>query len=204
MNKRSGEDSRKKILSAAARVFSAHGYKGAGMRVIAESAGISTAGLYLYFKNKEDLYTVLVRDNLHALNTEIRETLDSIEDPVVAMSTFISMRVNYARKHKEFIFLLGREKGFAFGMRAKRRFFKEQRKAIEDILMKGIAAGVFRPCNVKDVAKIIVCVLRGYMLSIIVEPDALFSPEECSEVILKGLLLDKAGPRIGRSGRQLE
>jgi AcrR family transcriptional regulator len=78
VNKRSGQESRKKILSAAARVFFAYGYKGAGMRAIAEAAGISTAGLYLYFKNKEDLYTVLVRDNLHALNGEIRETLSSI------------------------------------------------------------------------------------------------------------------------------
>ena len=181
-------------------MFSAHGYKGAAMRTIAEAAGISTAGLYLYFRNKEDLYTVLVRDKLHALNAEIRETLGSIEDPIAAMSTFISMRVNYARKHREFIFLLGRERRFAFGMRTKRRFFREQRKAIEDIIMKGIAVGVFRPCNVKEVAKIIVCVLRGYMLSIIVEPDALFSPEECSEVILKGLLTDKAGSRIGISG----
>jgi AcrR family transcriptional regulator len=200
VNRRSGEESRKKILSAAARVFSAYGYKGAGMRAIAKAAGISTAGLYLYFKNKEDLYTVLVRSKLHALNAEIRETLGSIEDPVAAMSTFISMRLNYAKKHREFFFFLGREKGFAFGIRAKRRFFREQREAIEEIIMKGIAAGVFRPCNVKEVAKIIVCVLRGYMFSIIVEPDALFSPEECSDVVLKGLLLHKDGTRIGLSG----
>jgi AcrR family transcriptional regulator len=200
VNKRSGQESRKKILSAAARVFSVNGYKGASMRVIAKGAGISAAGLYLYFKNKEDLYTTLVRNKLHDLTAEIRETLSSIKDPVVAMSTFISMRVNYARKHRELIFVLGREQGFAFGIRAKSRFFREQRKAIEEIIIKGIAAGVFRPCNVKEIAKIIICALRGYILSIIVEPDALFSPEECSEVILKGLLSDKAGTRICRSG----
>jgi AcrR family transcriptional regulator len=200
VNKRSGQESRKKILSAAAKAFSVNGYKGASMRVIAKDAGISTAGLYLYFKNKEDLYTTLVRNKLHDLTAEIRETLSSIEDPVVAMSTFISMRVNYARKHRELIFILEREQGFALGIRAKSRFFREQRKAIEEIIIKGIAAGVFRPCNVKEIAKIIVCALRGYILSIIIEPDALFSPEECSAVILKGLLSDKAETRISRSG----
>jgi AcrR family transcriptional regulator len=190
MNKRSGQESKKKILNAARRAFSEYGYKGAGMRMIAKAADISLGGLYLYFQNKEDLYTTLIRKSQDDLSKETRETLHDIKDPAKAISTFLSMRVNYAKKHRELILVLGKEQGFTFGLKAKKKFFREQRRVIEGIVSEGIASGTFRECDVREVAKIIICALRGFVLSIIVEPDALFSPEECSALLLKGLLRD--------------
>lgn len=188
MNKRSGTESKKKILSAAKRIFSRYGYRGTSMRMIAKAADISTGGLYLYFRNKEDLYTTLIAHRLDDLTSETRETLKDIQDPAGAMSTFISMRVEYTKKHRELILVLGKEQGFTFGLKAKKKFFEDQRRVIEEIVQKGIRSGRFRNCNGEEVAKIIVCALRGFILSMIVEPDALFSPEECSNLILKGIL----------------
>jgi len=188
VNRRSGTESKKKILGAATTVFSQHGYKGASMRTIAEAAGISIGGLYLYFKNKEDLYGTLIRNMLDDLTEETRETLRDIQDPAEAMSTFISMRVKYARKHRGMILVLGREQTFTFGIKAKKKFFKDQRMVVEEIVRKGIASGRFRSCDESEVAKIIICALRGFILSMMIEPDALFSPEECSALILKGIL----------------
>ena len=42
--------------------------------------------------------------------------------------------------------------------------------------------------NVQETARIIFSVIRGFILSIVVEPDSLFSPEECSNLILNGLI----------------
>jgi len=189
MNKRSGKESKKKILSAATRVFSEYGYKGASMRMIARSADISIGGLYLYFKNKEDLYTTLIRISLNDLAGETREALGDIDDPAEAIRTFISMRVNYAKRHRELILILGKEQGFTFGIKARKQFFKEQRKVIEEIVRKGITSGRIRKCKVEEVAKIIICALRGFILSMLVEQDALFSPEECGTLVLEGLLV---------------
>ena len=188
MNKRSGKESKKKILSAATRVFSEYGYKGASMRMIARSADISIGGLYLYFKNKEDLYTTLIRISLNDLAGETREALGDIDDPAEAIRTFITMRVHYAKKHRELILILGKEQGFTFGIKARKQFFKEQRKVIEEIVRKGITSGRIRKCKVEEVAKIIICALRGFILSMLVEQDALFSPEECGTLVLEGLL----------------
>lgn len=159
--------------------------------MIAKAADISIGGLYLYFKNKEDLYGTLIRNRLDDLTEETRETLRDIQDPAEAMSTFISMRVKYARKHREMILVLGREQAFTFGLKAKRKFFKDQRRVIEEIVRKGITSGRFRSCAEGEIAKIIICALRGFILSMIVEPEALFSPEECSNLILKGILAKK-------------
>lgn len=165
------------------------------MRMIAQAADISLGGLYLYFKNKEDLYTTLIMIRLNALAEETREALAGVDDPAEAIRTFITMRVNYAKKHREFIFLMGKEQRFTFGIKARTQFFREQRRVVEEIVRKGVASGRMRNCKAEEIAKIIICALRGFILSILVEPDALFSPEECGTLVLEGLLVNNPGSR---------
>jgi AcrR family transcriptional regulator len=188
MNKRSGIESKKRILDAAMRVFSEHGYAKANMRMIAKAADISIGGLYLYFKNKEDLYLTLMKSKMDDFAGMTMESVSDIADPAEAISAFMVITLNYAKKHKELILLQGRELGFTFGIEMKREFFKKQRSLIEDIIRRGIHSGIFRKVNVRETAKIIFSVIRGFVLSIVVEPDSLFSPEECGSLILNGLL----------------
>ena len=64
MNKRSGKESKKKIIRAAMDVFSVKGYAKASIREIAGVAGISVGGVYLYFRNKEELYRSLINEKM--------------------------------------------------------------------------------------------------------------------------------------------
>ncbi len=175
-------------MCAARNVFSEYGYKGASMRMIAKKSGVSLGGLYLYFRNKEDLYTTLLKVRLDDLAVSTSGAVKDIRDPALALATFISMRVDYARKHRELILLQGKEHGFTFGLKAKRKFFEQQREVVREIVHRGITSGQFRKCNAEELSRVIVCALRGYILSMIVEPEALFSADECSNLILKGLL----------------
>jgi AcrR family transcriptional regulator len=188
MNKRSGIESRKRIMSAAGKIFSEYGYRGASMRMIAKESGVSLGGPYMYFRNKEQLYTTLLMGRLDDLTRNTQDAVKDIEDPALALATFVSIRLDYARKHRELILLQGKEHGFDFGIKAKRRFFRQQREVVKAIVRKGVESGRFRKCDVEEVSKVIVCVLRGFILSIIVEPDVLFSAEECSKLFLEGLL----------------
>jgi len=188
MNKRSGIESKKRILTAAIKTFSERGYKGTSMRMIARRAHISVGGLYLYFKSKEDLYLTLIKTRLDDLADRTTEALKEVRDPAEAIRTFLKLRLNYAREHRELILALGRDPGFGFGIDVKRKFFRQQRQVIEGILKKGIASGRFRKCNTEEVAKVIFSLVRGFIASLVIEPDALFSPEECCVLILTGLL----------------
>jgi AcrR family transcriptional regulator len=188
MNKRSGINSKKRILDAALKVFSEYDYKGASMRMIASIAQISIGGVYLYFTNKEELYLTLIKERFDDFSAQVKTSISEIEDPVKAISTFIILYLEYARSHKEFILTQGREHGFAFGIDMKREFFKEQRNLIEEIITRGIQSGVFTECNAKEATKIIMGTLRGFILSIVVDPDNLFSPEECCRLMFGGLL----------------
>ena len=169
------------------------------MRMIAKCADISLGGLYVYFRSKEDLYSTLIVRSLESLLKETKETLHNIADPAEAIRILLSRRVQYARRHRELILAMGKEQGFSFCNKERKKFYAEQRRLVEEIVRKGIASGTFRECSAQEVAKIIVCTLRGFILSMIVEPDAMFSPDDCSALLLEGLL--RKGVRCEENGK---
>lgn len=187
MNNRSGQITRERILDAARRVFAEHGHDRANMRLIARSAGISVGGLYLYFKNKEDLGLTLLRESLDEFNRETREILKDIRDPVEALRGFITFTITSARERKEKFLFHDREQAFSFGLEMKKKFFRERRKMIEDIIRDGIEKNVFRPCEVSEVSRIIYNLLRGFFLSLFIDEEALFGAESCLDLLLRGL-----------------
>ena len=188
MNKRSADETKKKILTSARTVFADYGYAQANMRAIAREAGISVGGLYLYFKNKEELYLTFMQEGMNDLNGRTRDSLLTIEDPVEAIIAFITISIDFARTHKEMIILQGRELGFSFGSDFKRKFSGERRKMIEGIIRTGVKTGIFRECNAADIAKVLFNMLRGYVVSMVIDEESLFTPAECPNLVLNGLL----------------
>lgn len=187
MNKRSGIESKKKILAAAIKVFSSSGYANANMRMIAKASGLSIGSLYLYFRNKEDLFLTLIKSRLDAILDLGREILDKNDTPEKTLRIFVSRHLDFAKKHKELLLIQGREHCLTFGMQMKKKFFRIQRKRIEEIIRRGVNSGVFRKCDTAETAKIIQCSLRGFILSMLIDTKALFSPEEFSNIIIRGL-----------------
>jgi AcrR family transcriptional regulator len=188
MNRRSGEDSKKIILSAALKTFSEYGYDGVSMRIIAEKASVSVGSLYLHFKNKEELYLVMMKGSFEDLLLNLKTAIDNAKSPVDAISAYIKASIEHTNRHKEMFLAKSKKQGFTFGIELKRVFFKKQRSFLERIIREGIKSGYFSQCNVKETAKIILNVLRGFILSMIVDPDNLFAYDECTKLLMKGLL----------------
>ncbi len=188
MNRRSGIESKNRIIDAAMGVFSRHGYAKANIREIAKTAGISVGGVYLYFKNKEELYKSLINDRMRDFGSKIDMIAEQTKSATVALSNFLRLYIENALKHKEFILLHIREHGFTFGMDEKRQFFRKQRRLIEKIILSGIRTGEFRRCNAKEMAKIIMGSLRGILLSMALDDDVTVTPKGLNEFVLNGLL----------------
>ncbi|MDR6552593.1 TetR/AcrR family transcriptional regulator [Paenibacillus qinlingensis] len=68
------------IVATALEVFFKYGYKRVAMNEIAEAAGISRAGLYLYFKSKEEIFNATI---VHHGDNLIRE----IENGLLSQNT---------------------------------------------------------------------------------------------------------------------
>jgi len=188
MNRRSAITSKESIKKAALEVFSKYGYGGASMRMIANEAGISVGGLYLYFKNKEELCLFLIKEKLDEFSELTENAFEDIEDPVDAIARYINMSIEYAKKHSEFIITQSREQGFTFGMDMKRKFFESQKALVVKIIQKGIEKGIFRSVEPSEVTKVIMGLIRGFIISIVIEPEDTFDARYCIDLILKGLL----------------
>ncbi|HEV7564320.1 MAG TPA: TetR/AcrR family transcriptional regulator [Solirubrobacterales bacterium] len=77
---------RAKILEAAREVFARAGYVDARMTEIAESAGLSTGGLYRYFEDKKDVFAALIEDLHEELyRASGRTTATFKDDPLSAL-----------------------------------------------------------------------------------------------------------------------
>jgi AcrR family transcriptional regulator len=73
---RRAEDRPKEICAAALEVFAEKGFAAARLEEIAKHAGVSKGTLYLYFKDKEDLFRAVVRDT-------VAPNIDSVRDAVL-------------------------------------------------------------------------------------------------------------------------
>jgi AcrR family transcriptional regulator len=191
MNIRSGIETKKKIVEAAGEIFSSKGYAAANMRDIAQAAGTSVGGVYLYFKNKEELYTSLISEKRSNLGGMIETSSSQARTAAEALSAFVKLYLDYALKHKEFILLHIREHGFAFGLEEKKRFFSRQVSHLEKVIKKGVLSGEFRKCNPRDLSKIIVGSLRGIVISIALDEGGIVSPGTLSTFFLNSLLKEK-------------
>jgi len=67
------ERKRQAILQAARQVFARKGYEPATLEAVAREAGLAKGTLYLYFKNKEDLYFHTAVHVLESLQSSILE-----------------------------------------------------------------------------------------------------------------------------------
>lgn len=73
---------RGRILAAALKLFARKGFEAAALEEVARNARLAKGTLYLYFKDKEDLYAQVVLDVLDRLEAFIAECLLSTQGAV--------------------------------------------------------------------------------------------------------------------------
>lgn len=76
-----GDDTKRCILDAAEKQFSALGYQGASMRAIAEEAGVRQALLHYHFASKENLFETTLARRVIPLNERRLELLQQCFGP---------------------------------------------------------------------------------------------------------------------------
>ncbi len=73
---REKEQKRQKIIASARKLFLERGYKRTSINEIAKAAQLSPGTIYLYFDNKDDLYTALSISMLKQVNKQMKNALD--------------------------------------------------------------------------------------------------------------------------------
>jgi AcrR family transcriptional regulator len=85
-----GEDpaKRQQILEGAKRVFLKMGFDAASMNDVTREAGVSKGTLYVYFDNKEELFTAMVETERSAFLASMRTSLAEHDDAEHGLYTF--------------------------------------------------------------------------------------------------------------------
>lgn len=77
---------RQSILLAAQRLFLLHGYAGASMEAIADSAPVSKATLYSHFEGKQDLFAAVISVQCEALLSTLSRVQTEVRDPAAGLT----------------------------------------------------------------------------------------------------------------------
>ncbi len=75
-----GIKSRKAIFSAAAKLFSQHGYAAISLRNIAADAGIKAGSIYHHFESKEKIVEEILNTAIKDVFKHVRESVEALPD----------------------------------------------------------------------------------------------------------------------------
>lgn len=89
-------ENEQRILDAALEIFSRHGFRGTTIDQIADEAGMSKPNLLYYFKNKEDIYNVLLSGLLATWLAPLHE-IQPDGDPISEIRSYIRRKLEMAR-----------------------------------------------------------------------------------------------------------
>lgn len=144
---RSLEEKREYLAKVAAEVFLAKGYKEASLQNIATEAKISKAGIYHYFKTKEEiLYYIILRYTEQVALKALQGCLDlSVQDhwdPERSLEELIKTYLDTTLKHRTISLLVLRERHQLTGeyqirlTQLERKIFRMLRDQLEKVQKK--------------------------------------------------------------------
>lgn len=94
MDKKAERDRRAQaIFDHAAQVLSQTGYEKASIRDIAQATGMTGAGLYYYFKSKEELLFIILDGYMDHLLQGVEGISQQLDDPEEKLRAFIGFQV---------------------------------------------------------------------------------------------------------------
>ena len=104
-----------KIMDAALKLFAKYGYKGATTRAIAEESGFNELTLFRRFKNKENLFYIVISQKIKKMIEDSSYVLirldNKFEDPRDFLKALIKDLMKTAEANFEIIDLITKERG---------------------------------------------------------------------------------------------
>jgi AcrR family transcriptional regulator len=180
------ENKRRLIVQTAVKLFSEQPFHKVRLDDVAEAAGVGKGTVYIYFKNKEELYYSLVYegfaemiDGLHARVNQPGQNYSG------KLRVIVDAVVEYGLNHPQFFEVL-RTVGIPDANTSWDAKRKEGADLIEKIMRDGIAAGEFTITKPERIGLFLMSMVRAVMLyGPKVERDEL--TDDITSIILHGI-----------------
>ncbi|MCX5827733.1 MAG: TetR/AcrR family transcriptional regulator [Deltaproteobacteria bacterium] len=191
---------RQEILDEAERIFAAKGFHAATMAEIAQGAGFAIGTLYQFFQGKEDLYVSMVTEKLQLMYQEIRGAVQAREDTLQKVEALVRANFLFIENNADFCTFFVRSDGATLpdvssALREQMiEAYLGQIQFIEEIINKGIEAGIFQPEKARDYAFALSGIIRGIIFDWLVgaqQGSLTGKTELVTDIFLRGILQAK-------------
>ena len=198
------QDKRQRILKAAIEVFLRKGFESATMDEVANKARIAKGTLYLYFKDKADLYGSLLEEKIDLLTQALAAIAAGADTPRARLEAMI-------RRNLEFI--TGEYSGPEFFSHTQAGHDPEVLKVIRSrvtpklaallhviagVVQQGVAAGEFRKADPFDIAVRVFGLVNVNLMRRALDPEPLDPAREATRLcdfVFYGISLKTGDPK---------
>ena len=155
---------KKKIVKAAAALFSRHGFRETTLDAIATKADMGKASLYYYFPDgKESIFSTVVQGEAEKAFTEIRDVIAEQPTPSLRLEAYLTHRIRIFHENmgKHRVSEQTRDELLAVAEHEMGPYLLAERALIENLLREGVRTGDFEPLDEVVVARLIQASLRA-------------------------------------------
>jgi AcrR family transcriptional regulator len=150
------EKRRREILGKALNVFMEEGFEDATFQKIADQCGITRTTLYMYFKNKKEIFNYSIKQLLEGIEYNINQVqhnpdMNSTTKLITVLSVVLDRLEENCRLLRVILDYLRHlsKNGFSLQKRVHRRTIR-LRHIFSTMIIKGIEAGDLVPVNIKN------------------------------------------------------
>jgi len=166
---------RDELLNVALKLFSENEYSQVTIKSIAAEAGVNSALLYYYYKDKEDLYRAALEQAVSDAMAQYGDAAARHVDPVDLINGWFEMHAALAPKIRRMVKIL---MDYATsGSRSRilddviRNFYDEETRILSAAIKQGQKAGTFQNVNARKAAQFASTHLDGIMARSHIAPD---------------------------------
>ncbi|MCH7733053.1 MAG: TetR/AcrR family transcriptional regulator [Candidatus Marinimicrobia bacterium] len=184
---------RNTILEAAEKLFAKEGYHTTTMDNVAEATDFSKGTIYLYFKNKDDLFFTILDERLDTHIRELKERLSKTIDLKETIVELVTEQLTFFEKHHYFFRLTIAEQckiEKTPGSDLRQHFLKKQMTflmMIEEALSSRMSAGKQYPFSARSLALCLMGSTHAHMMNWLMsrgQQDLQKSRDEIIQLIL--------------------
>jgi AcrR family transcriptional regulator len=169
--------SRAALLDAAAKVFASHGYGGASVDRIVQTAGLSKGTFYWHFESKEELFLALVEERIDAPARALIEVTRTAPAETPTAPTVSRGLAELFSAQRDLLVLLHEYWAAAVRDAGVRRRYRRRQRELVGTLAGALRArhdetGVPLTIPAERLATAFVALAQGLALEAAVDPDA--------------------------------
>ncbi len=170
---RERENLRQAILDAAGELFVKEGFENVSVRKIAKKIEYSATTIYIYFKDKSEIFDCLLEDYFTKFDQALAAVYDEHDDPITMMKRGMKVYIECGLKNPNYYRLafmgnleISKENYLRDGIPGTKTFFGH-RTAVEECIRQGL----FRQLDVDLVTQVLWSMNHGITSLLISNPN---------------------------------